>query len=498
MKRKNLMTSWMAELSAHYEEIRKRYPQDRLMIIFDIDGTILDMRYMILYVLRGYDRNHDTRFFRKLRVEDIDVHENRIEPLLTRLHLEPQLQQKIMDWYFEQRWSSSSILASHRPFRGVLEVIRWFQIQPGSYVGLNTGRPESLRTDTLRSLNELGQNYRVSFSNELLHMNPTGREQGVIDSKVAGVRDFQALSFRIFAVVDNEPANLTAIAKIDPQHEILLLHVDTIFESKRTRLPGYTAKGKKYDLTELIPEKALPRHVQFVWHGVNDEANLRQFLASDIRWAECDVHLDPSGRDLILRHDSFEKSPIRADEEWLTLDILLGRLREREKSVKLDFKAGGIIVDKVLELVDRYGFVPSELWFNGNVERLQEHRIRQLASEHPKSILQCPVDFLAPLICTAPTKAKEILDMFTAWGVNRFSISWLTQDMREFFDQMDRWGFEVNIYNVPDLEAFLQAVLLMPRSVTSDFNFPKWYYYGRGSGQDGSRYEYSVQKVTRK
>ena len=274
--------------------------------------------------------------------------------------------------------------------------------------------------------------------------------------------------------------------------------MDTIFESKRTRLPGYTAKGKKYDLTELIPEKALPRHVQFVWHGVNDEANLRQFLASDIRWAECDVHLDPSGRDLILRHDSFEKSPIRADEEWLTLDILLGRLREREKSVKLDFKAGGIIVDKVLALVDGYGFEHSELWFNGNVERLQEHRIRQLASEHPKSILQCPVDFLAPLICTAPTKAKEILDMFTAWGVNRFSISWLTQDMREFFDQMDRWGFEVNIYNVPDLEAFLQAVLLMPRSVTSDFNFPKWYYYGRGSGQDGSRYEYSVQKVTRK
>ena len=50
-------------------------------------------------------------------------------------------------------------------------------------------------------------------------------------------------------------------------------------------------------------------------------------------------------------------------------------------------------------------------------------------------------------------------------------------------------------YNVPDLKSFLQAVLLMPRSITSDFNFPKWHYYGRGSGQDSEHYEYSVHKT---
>ena len=103
--------------------------------------------------------------------------------------------------------------------------------------------------------------------------------------------------------------------------------------------------------------------------------------------------------------------------------------------------------------------------------------------------------FLAPLICSVPAKAKEILDMFTEWGVNRFSINWETLDMRQFFDEMDCWGFEVNIYNVPDLESFLQAVLLMPHSVTSDFNFPKWHYYGRGSGEKGGHYEYSMRKV---
>jgi hypothetical protein len=36
---------------------------------------------------------------------------------------------------------------------------------------------------------------------------------------------------------------------------------------------------------------------------------------------------------------------------------------------------------------------------------------------------------------------------------------------------------------VPDHESFLQAVLQLPRSLTADFNFPEWNYYGRGSGE---------------
>ncbi len=88
--------------------------------------------------------------------------------------------------------------------------------------------------------------------------------------------------------------------------------------------------------------------------------------------------------------------------------------------------------------------------------------------------------------------------MFSTWGVNRFSIDWQNQDMRTFFDQMDKWEFDVNIYNVPNLESFLEAVLLIPRSITTDFNFPKWHYYGTGSGQDSEHYEYSLHKKIRK
>ena len=49
----------------------------------------------------------------------------------------------------------------------------------------------------------------------------------------------------------------------------------------------------------------LPGAIHYVWHGVNDRANLRQFLCSPVQWAELDVNLGPDGRTLILRHDTY-------------------------------------------------------------------------------------------------------------------------------------------------------------------------------------------------
>lgn len=45
------------------------------------------------------------------------------------------------------------------------------------------------------------------------------------------------------------------------------------------------------------------------------------------------------------------------------------------------------------------------------------------------------------------------------------------------------------------LEAFLKAVLLLPRSVTADFNFPKWHYFGRGPGWKRRHFEYSLVRA---
>ena len=76
------MSNWMRRLHKQYEKLRAQYPEDKLLILFDIDGTILDMRCMMLYVLKAYDDEHGTEYFEQLRLADVTVHENQVETLL--------------------------------------------------------------------------------------------------------------------------------------------------------------------------------------------------------------------------------------------------------------------------------------------------------------------------------------------------------------------------------------------------------------------------------
>jgi len=486
------MKDWMKKLALQYERIRDRYPEDRLMILFDIDGTILDMRHTIRYALKSFDGLHGTHFFRNLKIADIVVHETEMEDLMVKLAVPEEEKNRVMEWYEKTCWSEDVILEAHKPFIGVMEVIRWFQIQPNTFVGLNTGRPECIRAETLRSLNKIGEAFKVNFSNALLYMNANGWEGDIVTSKVAGILNFQQSGYRIFAYVDNEPENLRAISEVDPQNQILLLHADTLFKSKRRRLPPHAVSGKRYDLTRLIHEKALPKHVQFVWHGVNDEVNLRQFLASDVQWAECDVRLDPAGEKIVLRDDSFEIVSLQEDEELLTLEDILDPIRRAGKSLKLDLKENGVLIDRTLSILNRHSCDGKNLWFNGRIDELKQEGFRKLAGAFPPSVVQCPIDSLVPLILSVPGEALAILDKLKSWGINRYSMSWKSPNIHRVLDRLDKWGFEANIYNVPDLESFLRAVLLLPVSVTSDFNFPKWHYYGRGSGENRRRYTYGM------
>ena len=483
----------MHRLAEHYSRMRRGYPDDRLLVVFDIDGTILDMRHMIRHVLLSFDRHHGSDWFHGLTVDAIEVHENQVEGFLRDWGLPTAVRTRALEWYLERRWQPDAVLAAHRPYQGVMDVIRWFQIQPGTLVGLNSGRPEELRAGTLRSLNALGQEYRVAFADELLHLNPGGWEEGVAGSKVDGIGAFQSAGYRVFAVVDNEPSNIQAMAAADDQHEILFLHAQTLYESKRVRTPR-TVRGTSYNIAALVSERDLPQHVQLVWHGVNDVDNLRHFLASPVHWAELDVREDPLGR-IVLRHDSFERTPWSSNERLLPLGDALGAIGGNGNGAKLDLKEGGDALGAALAVVDRSRLGDDNLWFNAQIDTLGEDGFRRLAAEHPGAVLQCPVGFLAPLILSAPERAKDVLEMLRDWGVNRLSIGW-DEHTRPVFDRLEGWGHDVNVYAVPDLETFLQAALLLPRSLTADFNFPQWNYFGRGSGEHRGYHRYRLEGDT--
>ncbi len=154
-------------------------------------------------------------------------------------------------------------------------MIRWFQLQPNTFVGLNTGRPEMIRAETMCSLNKIGKEYKVNFTSDMLYMNVKGWERDVAISKVSGVHHFCQAGYRVIALVDNEPDNLAAVADVDPHKQVLLLHADTIFKSKRRSLPANSVSGTIFDFSELMRNGGVPEHIQFVWHNVNRRSDIR-------------------------------------------------------------------------------------------------------------------------------------------------------------------------------------------------------------------------------
>lgn len=464
----------MARLAGHWQQLRERYPADRLMVVFDIDGTIIDLRHMIRHVLQDFDRKQGSELFAALQLDDIRVHEGRVDELLSQLEIPGDLGERALRHYQERCWSSEAILSSHQPFQGVLDVIRWFQLQHGTEIGLCTGRPEFLREDTLRSLNGLGEEYRVEFRSDRLYMNqsdwfmdPESWRAEVIATKVEGLRYFKQAGYRIVAVIDNEPANIEAMAKAYRKDEILFLHADMLFPTE-TPTSGRSDVVGRYDITTLIPMENLPRHIQLAQHAANSAEALTAVDSERIHWAECDVRLDPLGRP-VLRTQPFEDEPLGVDESLLLLDEALDLLKDSRTGLKLDLIGDGPLLDAVLETLRQSNFPPRRLWLCSLLELLGEEGFRRLREACPESTLQMPVDTFAPILLALPDEAARLLDRFKSWGVDRFSVSWQAPQVRKLVRVIEDLGHDINIYDVPDLEGFLQAALLMPTSLSSGF-----------------------------
>ncbi len=485
----------MLALARHFASSRSAYPTDRLLVVFEIDGPIVDQRHLVRHRLLDFDRAHGTDHFRGVEVTEVETGSGDLERFFIRRGLAAMVRRDVLDWFGEQPPSPEHVLGAERAYPGVLEVIRWFQLQPSTFVGLNTSRPERMRTDTLRTLNALGRDVTVEFDHGLLHMNESGDQGDVIASKIEGLRAFTRAGYRPVAVVDHDPTAIRAMVEADETGDILFLQ--TRMTSPSPRLTGpRTAAGRFYDLRALVGEDDLPDQVQLVWHGVNDEVNLREFLSSTVRWGELDVRRDPWQR-LVLRHDSFERTPWSRDEPLLTLAPTLEAFAGHVRGVKVDLKDGPDVLDEVLALLELYGFDDHCLWFNASIEAVGAEGFRRLRLAYPGAIVQCPIDFLAPLVSAAPRRARAVLRMLAGWGISRFSVAWGRESTRSLVRQLEEWGYEVNLYAVPDHESFLQAALLMPHSLTADFNFPQWNYYGRGSGERRRYHRYAKRSRQR-
>ena len=120
----------MQVLALHYDRMRRRYPDDKLLILFDIDGTIIDMRHLIRHVLRRSDAAHGTNHFKTLEIGDITVHENHIKQFLAVLDVPQNERAKSMDSWLSESWSSDSLTEVPLPFKLFIDSMLWFPCSP--------------------------------------------------------------------------------------------------------------------------------------------------------------------------------------------------------------------------------------------------------------------------------------------------------------------------------------------------------------------------------
>jgi phosphoglycolate phosphatase-like HAD superfamily hydrolase len=438
-----------------------QYPADKMIIVFDIDGTILDMRFVILHVLKEFDKQHKTSHFKDIKVSDIDFHEINIKDLLKRLSIGKDEQEQILSRYDNLLISSMAVLEAHRPFRGVLDVIRWFQLQPNTFVGLNTGRPESFRSNTLKSLNRLAKEYRVKFRDDLLFMKTPDFESKITAAKAKGIEHFHNLGYRVFAFVDNEPENLQAVSEAFPGNEILLLHADTIFKSQDIQITGNAVRGKGYNISKLLSKKNLPKHIQFVWQWDGLPDSLQGFLNSQVKWIEIDLNS--------LSAAAWRKG--LQDREYRLIHESIDMLIAHGKKIKINLSKKAFFSWNMPGILRDCMADNSSLWLYGSMNDISPEDFKALREMYPGAIIGCPIDILSALVSNHPVHAKELLTTFRSWGINRFSINWRTQGKRIFFNYLRQWKMETDIYNTSNLESFFQALLLLPDSVTMKPDF---------------------------
>ena len=218
------MRDWIRVLLNHHEQSLRRFPDQRLLVLFDVDDTFLDMRLALASVLRAYDVAHGSAYFGALDPATLDAFGRGIEDILVHCRVPADEQPRVLAWHQHERRCDEMIRLAHAPYQGLLELAGWLHGQPRTVVGINSARPEFLRHDTLRCLNRLAMGSGLSFMDELAWFTPHGWRDDVCTSKLAAIAQAQRRGDRVIALIDSNPALLGCLAAADHGDDMLLLH----------------------------------------------------------------------------------------------------------------------------------------------------------------------------------------------------------------------------------------------------------------------------------
>lgn len=122
----------MLELARHDARFRSAYPADRLLVVFEIDGPIVDQRHMVRRRLLDYDRAHGTDHFRGVGVAEVDVDAGNLERFFICRGLPAMVRGDVLDAVPDHESLLQAVLLVPRSVTADFNLPEWNYYGPGS------------------------------------------------------------------------------------------------------------------------------------------------------------------------------------------------------------------------------------------------------------------------------------------------------------------------------------------------------------------------------
>lgn len=445
---------WLRALFRHVEQARLDHPADELLVLFDIDGTLLDFRAGLVDLLERFDQEHGSAHFAGLSIEEVRLEEAPLRRLFEARQVPHHLRRELLARAERLGWSPRAVIGAHQPFLGMLEILRWFQSQPQVHVAFNTERGDERREETLQALSTLGAAYGLRFPEDLLYTGgasaPGPDAAPRSGAKVEGVRHFQRRGFRVVAVVDDRAEDLQAIRSELARPDLLLVET----------------QGLAQALSPRVPRLGGAEAPQVVWRGLEDLAGLGHFLGSPLQWAELPLERSSAGELVVSRRHSKQRP--------LVLEEILGSFAQCNKGLRLSLSEGGALLSRTLHALRQSGFPQERIQFSLAPDTLGRVGFRRLLEEFPGSARVAPLGFLSVVAAIAPEQARAVLALLRDWSVERVTLSVQDPHRRALETLALEAGFEIELDSGADLADYLGAVSCAPRAVLSEFGSEGW------------------------
>ncbi len=427
------MESWLDLLSARVEALRRTPRADRVLFLLDADGVLLDPRPAVLDRLHDADRRAGREDFADLRAADFEGQPVQ-SALAARLGGERlERAQRVLGPLLEPELGAGARAA-------LLDLLRWLQLHPGSFVALRSARDEARAAATLAEVRRNTQGMGLRFSEDLLLLGPA---DGQREAGLAGLLE------RGFALAATLDAHLAQPG--DAQRDGAPLAFD---RQRLLELPtaGRFGAGLSGAVRPPVPLNA---------RGLCSRDSLATLLGSSASGVEVEIGSDPRG-ELFLRGAPAGEAPIAFEE-------LLGMLAQGEKSLVLDLGSCDTLMPRALLALTRSGFRADRVAICAPAARWRDSAFRgRVGDGFAAAVLRASVRAADGRDEGADSGLGTQLDQLASLGIGRIGVEWDDPRRDEVLAIAAGRGLDADLACPRSLPALLSALAQRPAAVTCE------------------------------